>query len=435
MDYVLIPRMANHTSVELRVAVFGTSGEDPGTHYTVLTDGKTVHQIHGWTRVPIESPIWWASVTLEPSRPRQEYRLLVGDTLKGLTCVSALPSKLGAEPFRVLLASCFDPGLWSSRGLENTLSSLGATGPLPHVKLLCGDQVYMDPVLPVSLKWRGITPDARAAAIYRHVWTHPGFRALVADGMNVMCPDDHDYWDNYTVEMGRQAPDRERIARELVRAFQCSETLQAFTVGTVRFLVVDTRQQRTDLSHPEARFIDEGHLDSVVRWIEAEDGPGVLVLGQPLFGEDGYKLGRFGSDLPQYDRQFRRIAAALLQAPCSMVVLSGDVHWGRIAHGKNTRGKALIEVISSPLGLTPLRSFAGMFRRWRKAKPMFPGLEGLEGCPIESPIEFKVTAPHFATLDFRAPRDPSYSADLEVRGWPLHSGRQDQKRPVFSCRL
>jgi hypothetical protein len=126
-------------------------------------------------------------------------------------------------------------------------------------------------------------------------------------------------------------------------------------------------------------------------------------------------VGLHGSDLPQYTRQFGRLVEALLNAPCSIVILSGDVHWGRVSSGINLRKKRLIEVISSPLAMSTLRSLAGCVRPWRRALPLF----GSAHCEIRTDSNYKLTAPHFASLDFSIRSPTSSIIDMRVKAWPV----------------
>jgi hypothetical protein len=72
-------------------------------------------------------------------------------------------------------------------------------GARPEVKILCGDQVYLDDPW-VHYLWHPheITAlEAEFVRNYRDTWTQePGFRQLLAEGANYFAPDDHEYWNN-----------------------------------------------------------------------------------------------------------------------------------------------------------------------------------------------------------------------------------------------
>ena len=397
--------------------------EDPRQHRVTL-DGDPIEE---WDRF-YEEGAWCATKPVTPGTERRTVQLFVDDKLADSAEVAALPSRLGPDPWRVVLGSCFEPTRLGRERLKRTLD--GLEGPRPSVKLLCGDQVYLDPMPPpFTREWRKGT-QARTAFIYRRTWTHPGFGALLNSGMNVFCPDDHDLWNDYTIEDGEKQKPREDAAKRAIKMFQCVEPLQQFAVPPLRFMVVDTRQQRTLPEAKTPRFMDEGKLDEVVRWIGEGTGPGVLVLGQPIFGERGYHS-KFGPDIPMYTRQFKRLAQALLDAPCSILVLSGDVHWGRVAHAQNRNKQRLIEVISSPLGIKLQRAASIIARPWREALPEFS--DGSAACEVKTVKASKVTGAHFATLDFRADSHAPSGVSVEIRQRLLRPGAA--ARPAFKYPL
>lgn len=402
--------------------------ENPRQHRVTLGIDGDLKPIEQWDRFYKEGA-WCATVPVTPGPERRTVQLFVDDKLTDSAEVAALPSRLGPDPWRVVLGSCFEPTRLGRERLKRTLD--GLEGPRPAVKLLCGDQVYLDPMPPPLTRewWKG-TPQARTAFIYRRTWTHPGFGALLKSGMNVFCPDDHDLWNDYTIEDGEKQKPREDAAKRAIKMFQCVAPLQQFAVPPLRFMVVDTRQQRTLPDSKPPEFMAERKLDDVVTWIGEGTGPGVLVLGQPIFGERGYH-GKFGPDIPMYTHQFNRLAKALLNAPSSILVLSGDVHWGRVALARNRRGKSLIEVISSPLGIKPARAASIIARPCRDALPEFS--DGSAACAVETIEASKVTSAHFATLDFRAESDAPSGVSVEIRQRLLRPGAA--ARPAFKYDL
>ena len=437
MTYVLVPRLVSSRigGSAMRAAAevwVGALGKDPHEHDVRLTTVGGPELIIGeWDKTHAAQHIWHATCAIPRPAARREIKLIVDRAEVTSAHVSPLPNALCEGPFRVLLASCFDPGFSRSRRLKRRLEELGTEGQ-PHVKLLCGDQVYLDPTFPSCLALTCLSPERRAASIYRRTWTNPGFRALLGEGLNVFCPDDHDFWDNYTVDAGRREPRRAKVAKGLLHAFQSAAPLQTFDVPPLRFMIVDTRGHRTDPLCLSPQVVDDSVLRQVVSWLSKDEGPAVLVLGQPLLGEVGYEPGRHGSDILQYKGQFQQLADALLDAPCSVVILSGDVHWGRVAYGTNRRGKALVEVISSPLSLSRLRSLAECFRPWR---PAVPDLGSERGC-IKTAVTYKVTTPHFATLDFTTSVGNSAAVSMVVSAWPLRKPLCRAVKPVtYRCTL
>ena len=108
-----------------------------------------------------------------------------------------------------------------------------------------------------------------------------------------------------------------------------------------------------------------------LQWIQNLPGPGVLVIGQPLFSEKAGRLfGTFGDwNLPDYS-QYGQLARLLAQSPHSIVILTGDVHYGRIAWCTLISGGELIEVISSPMSLVDKKAEGS----WEEAPNLFPPL-------------------------------------------------------------
>ncbi|MDB4929133.1 MAG: hypothetical protein JWM10_1617 [Myxococcaceae bacterium] len=405
IEYALVPRTPTAASVGLFVAAFGA---DPAARALTVRCAGERRALGTWA--PLPGAIWTASVTMPAAVAARDYELWEGERRVASARASALPAALGAEPFRVLLASCFDPGTSRSDAIARAVEALETP---PAIKILCGDQVYLDPTFPASCKGRGLAEGPRAAGIYRDAWTHPGFGALLRAGGNFFVPDDHDFWDNYTADEGARHPAKRKAATKLMRAFQGGKLLQRFAVGPLRFLLVDTRQRRTDVERDDPHFLPHAEFNALLDWVRSPGGPKVLVVSQPLFGERRFRPGTFGSDLLQYVPQFSALAEAMLDAPTSIAVLTGDVHWGRVASGVNRRGKALVEVVASPLCMSPLRSLAGAVRPWRRAERSFPGLPDLPGCPIETPWRSRLTGDHFATVDFRA--DARGAVTMEVR--------------------
>jgi hypothetical protein len=109
-------------------------------------------------------------------------------------------------------------------------------------------------------------------------------------------------------------------------------------------------------------------FDALTQWLGSLSGPGILVLGQPLIAEATPWSRSVDHVLPDY-RQYGRLIRALFDAQHDVVLLTGDVHFSRIASCRLHAEARLIEVISSPLALVD------------------PGAGSL---PVTSPSEFPV---------------------------------------------
>src|SRR5262245_7658326 len=108
-----------------------------------------------------------------------------------------LPS-VAERPFTVLLGSCFARGA-DGAGNAGRAYSLLPAGARPDVKILCGDQVYLDqPTLEFILHTHdeeGLRE--RHLGNYAKAWLQTGgFRELLRDAGTFFTSDDHDFWNN-----------------------------------------------------------------------------------------------------------------------------------------------------------------------------------------------------------------------------------------------
>jgi hypothetical protein len=344
------------------------------------------------------------------------------------TLPTHLPS-LDEKPFTVLLGSCFCKREDGEGAVGRTYVQLPA-GASPDVKILCGDQVYLDDPWQHYL-WHThdiIELEGEFFRNYRDTWTQePGFRQLLTGGANYFTPDDHEYWNNApnaatVIRDTWWDSDRQQwfnAARQLYQTFQNPAPVTTFDVGALAFLIADTRSNR---SADQTYFMQQTDLQVVEQWIRTLTGPGVLVIGQPVFREKtGRLVGTFADwNLPDYD-QYGELARLLAQTPHSIVILSGDVHYGRIARCTLTSGRELIEVISSPMSLVDKQAEG----TWEEAPSFFPpfALAGPDGTPIVraqvqtlEPETFSPIDSHFLTLEFSA---AGAHVAMTVRVWPV----------------
>jgi hypothetical protein len=296
------------------------------------------------------------------------------------------------------------------------------------VKILCGDQVYLDDPWAHYLWYTHDIAELEEEffARYRDTWLQaPGFRQVLTAGANYFCPDDHEFWNNApnaaTVirdtwfESGRHA--WFAVARQFYQMFQNPAPGAMFAVAPLSFLIVDTRSNRRS-DHTE--FMLPTDFLAVAHWVQHLSGPGVLVVGQPLFSEKAVHLrGTFADwNLPDYE-QYAQLARLLGQTPHSIVILTGDVHYGRIAWCSLISGGELVEIISSPLSLVDTKAEGS----WEEAPTLFPpfALPGVTRVPVHTLASqtFSPVNSHFLTLEFSA---TGAQVHLSVRFWPV--GRQ-----------
>jgi hypothetical protein len=166
----------------------------------------------------------------------------------------------------------------------------------------------------------------------------------------------------------------------------------------------------------------QGDFGELQQWIQELQGPGVLVVGQPIFHKpEGWFSGRFGDRALSNYNQYKDLVRILFQSVHSILVLTGDVHYGRVALCELKSGPQpveLIEVIASPSSLVsaitagkpedapvrfPPESIKGVVQSATRTLYKTPTLNQKE-----------VSEDHFATLHFteRAGR-----VRVQVRYW------------------
>ena len=325
--------------------------------------------------------------------------------------LTTLPSRLpqpGERPLTFLLGSCFynrnDPGGRVDLAYRRLPAPLR-----PDFKILCGDQIYLDSPWFHFLRSTHSETQMRNRFFDRYwqTWAGtgagPGLRRMLADGANFFCADDHELWNNAPTratvvrdtwrEAGRQR--WKRTALSLYRVFQTPHPWARFDVSPLSFYVADTRLNRAgdDLMTAE-------QLGDLTDWIATLGGPGVLVLGQPLFAEPrGWRGALTDWTLPDY-AQYATLTRALCRAPHSLVVLTGDVHYRRLARCQLPTGVELHEVISSPLTLVDKKAGGA----WHAAPDRFPAasIPGVPRQRVSTGDELRRFEDHFLLFQCQA---------------------------------
>jgi phosphodiesterase/alkaline phosphatase D-like protein len=354
------------------------------------------------------------------------------------TLPKVLPTK-GEKPFTLLVGSCFY-GPEDPEGLVGGTYHYMPEDQRPDVKVLCGDQVYLDnPWRETTLKWYRANQKPgvfRAMLFEKYVanWTQvrgedAGFRQLLADGANYFCCDDHEFWNNAPnfggVGLLNNLTSGQREwwfneARRLFQAFQSPSPLLQFEIPPLSVCVADTRINRDTRG---VRFMRDEDLSSVGRWIEELQGPGVLVVGQPVLVEANsiiqalLKKGLIKAietyvdrDLPHY-AQYKELVGYIKSSDHSIVVITGDVHFGRIACGELKPGSEtrFVEVISSPMQAVLSDKAEPLFGTYKKASA--------DHFPITENREVEHRTNHFTTVHFTS--DDDGRMNMEVRAWPI----------------
>jgi hypothetical protein len=422
--------------------------EDPKTYPPV---DRLLHLAFVLKAPPVRRTLDYQRVEVGALRARTSYsmKLRVDDErVIGLerylregrvTTLPALLPARGEKPFILLVGSCF-------YGPEDRGGLVGGTyhylpeDEHPDVKVLCGDQVYLDnPWRETTLKWYRANQRPglfRAMLFEKYVanWTQvsgedAGFRRLLADGANYFCSDDHEFWNNAPnfggVGLLNSLTSKQREwwfaeASRLFRAFQSPSPLLQFKVPPLSVCVADTRINRDTKG---VRFLRDEDLRAVRRWIEELQGPGVLVVSQPVLVEgDGVAvsllkkglknaiLSYVDRDLPHY-AQYKDLVRHIKSSDHSVVILTGDVHFGRIACGKLKpgSGSVFVEVISSPMRAVMSDKDEPLFGSYKNAPT--------NHFSITEDREVLRKRNHFVTVRFFLGEDGR--VNIEVRAWPI----------------
>ena len=180
--------------------------------------------------------------------------------------------------------------------------------------------------------------------------------------------------------------------------------------------------------------MDPAALDDLMRWLRApaERWPSVLVIAAPLFTKPAGWFGSTFADrtLANY-KQYPQLVDAVLESPRSLLVLGGDVHFGRVAVSRRSADLELVEIVASPLALVsdlvggsftdapdqfPVR--AGREPRQRVNQPAWQGWRGSDRGLVMN---------HFFTLSFSGTEQ---SMRVELAAWPIEGTGQRAVTPV-----
>lgn len=428
MSHLLIPGDAGSNRATMWVAAV----DEPtvaGTLEVVAANGSRAPVTawdgveHGGNRTVSYARVQLANL---PVRSRQRVELRRGTDVLATATANTLPDRLpglAERPFTILLGSCFARGPDAAGQVGRAYSLLPADA-RPDMKILCGDQVYLDAPSIWTIEPATTEDELRRRLIetYLLAWAQePGYHQLLSDGPNVFTSDDHDYWNNaphwsVTAPVTLKAELRRmwwRVAHDMYRAFQRPPpgTCRIDMTG-LSILVVDTRTDRTE---DQTAFMSDGDLKIVSDWAEDLEAPGCLVVGQLLFtGSAGWK-GRFTDwGLPDF-RQYPRLLEALGRAKHSVIVLTGDVHYGRVAVCEVAPGREIVEVVASPLSLVaPIPK-----NDWHRAPDNYPAeaVPGRIQRPIRTEGGYQLNSNHFATIELSRGGERGWTR-MRVRAWP-----------------
>lgn len=447
MAYLLVPQRAGARSV----AVFVGMTSPPSAGLKLQVGPTPAEDLpSAWDEWSARgAPRFWSQrvdiTGLEPAR-RYPVRLLDGTTQlasgEAVTLPEELPT-LAEPPFVCLIGSCFAHFNDQAGAAGAAFANLPATA-RPHVKFLAGDQVYLDAPFPRYLYSVLGEEDLRLDLLssYLAVWAQGGegwgFRQLLRSGATYFCSDDHEIWNNApsptaTVRatwwpFGDRGAAWLALAKRLYEIFQTPRRHDSFSVGRLSFMVLDIRLDRTI---DRARFCSVDALHALARWVDGLPGPGVLVVGQPILTSQAGVRGHFTDwGLPDY-AQYADLVRILARTQHDLLILTGDVHYGRVAGFELVGGQSLIEVIASPFALVDPR----VGGKWGAPPPLFPSsaIAGMSPRSVWVEQGHQLAANQFATLEFAAdgPR-----VQVSVRAWPIPPpGTAPTSQPVFQRTL
>lgn len=290
---------------------------------------------------------------------RRRWQRLRSGTFR--TLPSRVPEK-GRGAFTIGLGSCFYHHRDGGRAAASykALYERGRNTIRPDVTVLAGDQVYLD----IGFDSLSLTEQEireRIAADYALHWQALG--SLLSRGGTWMLPDDHEYWNDYpftdsllptllALKLPHVHNSWTKAASDGVKNVQRSPVVESLTLGNdLSVCLADLRSHRS-----EHKLLPEAPFNTLLEWAAHRTCPGVLVIPQPLIVEQN----EVERNIRSYGTQYARLLEALGSVSHDVVVLSGDVHFGRIASVPIGTGRArLVEIISSSMSnLTGLNGLA-----------------------------------------------------------------------------
>ncbi len=337
---------------------------------------ETVHLPHAFLvgTTGLQSDSEYTLRVTAPGRPQVEARArtLPGALLPGQKLNIALGSCFSLAQDKGILASAYPP------------SPFGVSRDPIHLRLLVGDQIYMDLDPATGSPTIFSTPNPWER--YSRQWRTPSFSQFISASPNVVMGDDHEFWNDYPhgdVWLPWAIAGDAAVADfdPAFSAFQAAlnvdpamvpavaanpgalaallqDQARTFELRTspVPIFVLDTRTRRTRYDADAPRFTEPGWLTRAVNWLGHLASPAVLVVSQPLVENAATWVVRathtMGDvNLPDYQGDFATLWNAVLEAPHDVLILSGDIHWNRLyrVSAATRPDRSIFELIASPL--------------------------------------------------------------------------------------
>ncbi len=303
--------------------------------------------------------------------PATRYRLTVSAGQERVTAtVETWPNNLFGTSLTVAFASCYYDDYHRDAHYLAALKS-GWIAP-PSFKVLAGDNLYLDVATDSWSQWGGFS---ETVGRYVRYFGTSGYAKVLEFLPTFTTSDDHEFWNNYPESQPWLARSRWPLRNGYIEAGKrCLELFQrslnppprvaggaaySFAIPPLEFFVADTRVNRTPHGDSPPRMMLDAELMEFERWAQRLAGPGVFVLGQPLWIEAGNWK---DYNPPDFEGQYARIWTALGGAPHDVLVVSGDVHHSRVLE-LSLPGRSVYEFVTSPACHIPsLNPFAGQGR-------------------------------------------------------------------------
>jgi hypothetical protein len=301
------------------------------------------------------------------------------------------PSIVNEFWFRILLCSCFHQAEDRQALVSQTYLNIPASE-RQGLSLFMGDQVYLD--LPTLNNY----PDDeskladRFEHYYRTNWTTSlGLDALLKAAPSVFCPDDHEYWNNFphrspVVQNSWKKESQKRwknAADQLYDSFQCAapaargDNLE-IDIDPLSIIVLDQRSLRNS---DRSSTLGPNGIQQLNDWVDRlikEKKFGAVVTGQSLLDKPVSEFSGAVADwmLANYG-DYESIVESLgrlSDAGRPVLLLTGDVHWGRVTKIREAGRIKFIEIICSPaslvttVGSDQLKNIGAGFRRFFKGE-------------------------------------------------------------------
>ena len=285
MSLLLVPHEVGLDRVELWVGALDEPDIDPAALSVGLAipAAPAPTPIGAWDGIVSAGrrSIRFRRLVIDGLLPRGRYRFelrldgrVVSDAV-ATTLPERLPS-LDERPFTIMLGSCFARAADGAGNAGRAYAQLPADVQ-PDIKILCGDQVYLDQPTPEFLVHTHTLDGLRERhlANYASAWDQTGgFRELLRAGGTYFSSDDHDFWNNApnatviardTWSQDGRANWRD-AARTMYDAFQrpIDRAPTTFTVGDLSVFVADTRLDRTEGTDA---FATDAQLSAIETWI------------------------------------------------------------------------------------------------------------------------------------------------------------------------